>query len=245
MSGTSRIKWYALLAIGVVFTTGGAAMVVSGAEHGWVVFLFFGMCTAVFVSQLWPDLLLRRSPPPDILLQRFPGPIELNVDWPKFLFLLIGAAIFGGVSWWVLQHEQFDWFARIVLWLGAIGCAAAIPLMVVLMFQGASLRLDGEGLQIKQAWRTHRTRWADTSVFEVSTLAISGADVNMVIYDDTTSKSSRLGAINTSMIGRSGALPDTYGLEPEQLVWLLNRWRERALSAVDRRPERNGGAPQR
>jgi hypothetical protein len=238
----SRLKWYALLAIGIMFTIGGAAMVITGAEHGWVVLLFFGMCTAVFIGELWPGRLLRKSAPPDTLLQRFPGPVELSVDRPKFLFLLIGAAIFGGVSVWVLQYEPLGWFETGVLWLCVIGCVAAIPLMIALMLQGSSLRLDNEGLQVKYAWRTHRARWADTSVFEVSALPVSGADVKMIIFDDAKSRSSMLGGISARMVGRSGGLPDTYGLSHEELAWLLNRWRERALSA-EGEPQGNGATP--
>ena len=227
----SRLKCYALLAIGVAFSLGGVGMIVTGAAHGWVVFLFFGLCAAVGVGQLWPRLFIRRSAPPEALLQRFPGPVELSVDRPKFLYLLIGAAIFGGVALWILQHEQFGWFETIVLWLGVIACAAAIPLMLLLMFQGSTLRLDGEGLQVRHAWRRRRTRWADTGVFEVSRLAIpaSSEDVPLVVFDDPTSRNSTLGVINARMIGRSDALPDSYGLSHEELAWLLNRWRERAL----------------
>jgi hypothetical protein len=244
MPNLSRTRWYALLAIGILFTIAGAGMIITGAEHGWAVFLFFGLCTAVFISELWPGLLLHSSTPPDILLQRFPGPVELRVGRPKFLFLLIGAAIFGGVILWMLRHEQFGWFATIVLWLGVIMGAAAIPLMIVLMLQGASLRLDSEGLQVKHGWRTHRTRWAETSVFEVSTLAIPGTPT-MVIYDDASSRSGTFGAINASLIGRSGALPDSYGLSHQELAWLLNHWRERALAVRNGRQQGPVAGPPR
>jgi hypothetical protein len=53
----------------------------------------------------------------------------------------------------------------------------------------------------------------------------------MVVYDDAAGRSSTLGAINASMIGRSSGLPDTYGLSHEELAALLNEWRRRALDA--------------
>jgi hypothetical protein len=227
----SRIKWYGLLAIGILFTIGGAAMVVSGAQHGWVALLFFGMCTVVFAAELWPGLFLQRAAPVESLLQRFPGPLVLTVDRLKFVGLAVGAAIFGGVSYWILRHEPLGWVAATFLWLGVIGCAAAIPLMIVLVFQGSSLRLDADGLDVRQGWRRHRSRWAETSAFDVARLP---AGTLMVVYDDATSRNHTLGAINARILGRSGGLPDTYGMSHEELAWLLNRWRERASAEQGR-----------
>ena len=56
----------------------------------------------------------------------------------------------------------------------------------------------------------------------------------LVVYDDPTSRGGMLGKMNTGIIGRSSALPDTYGLSHEELAWLLNEWRQRALNAVSR-----------
>ena len=100
------------------------------------------------------------------------------------------------------------------------------------MLQGSTLRLDGEGLQLRHAWRNSRTRWADTGVFEVASLAIPGSseDATLVVFDDPARSNTTLGAIDARMIGRSGALPDTYGLSHEELAWLLNQWRERAIA---------------
>ena len=135
----SRIKLYGLLTMCVVFTIVGAGMIVKGAEGAWLAFLFFGLCTAVFINGLWPGLLLRRAPPPETLLQRFPEPIELSVNRTKFLYVTIGAAIFGGLCVWELLDRQPGWFMTIVLWLCAIGCAAAIPVAIAAMFRGSSL----------------------------------------------------------------------------------------------------------
>lgn len=232
MPSTQRMKWYALLAIGASFSAGGVWMIVDGAEHGWMVFLFFGLCAAVGVGKLWPDLFIRRSAPPDTLLQRFPGPLVLRVDRSKFLYLLVALAIFGGGALWVLRHEPLEWFGTIVLWFCVIACAAGIPFMIVLMLQGSTLRLDSEGLHVRHAWRSSRTPWADAGVFEVAILRIpaSSEDVPLVVFDDAASRNSTLGAMNARMIGRSGALPDTYGLSHEELAWLLNQWRERAIA---------------
>ena len=46
-----------LLVISLVFTIAGIAMIATGAEGGWVGFLFFGLCSAIFITQLRPGLL--------------------------------------------------------------------------------------------------------------------------------------------------------------------------------------------
>ena len=234
-----RIKWYAVLAIGSVFTLGGLAMIISGAEHGWAVFLFFGLCMAVATNELWPGLWWRQRADPDALMRQFPGPVELSVDKRKFLFLLVGLAIFGGVGIWFLLHEQRGLFATIMVWLAVIGCVVAVPVMIALMLQGSSLRLDREGLRIRHAWRTTVTRWRDTSEFEVAALPMvaTSSGTRMVVYDDA-GRSSTLGAINSGLVGRSSALPDTYGLSHEELAALLNEWRRRALDAQPGNPPR-------
>jgi len=234
MPGPPSIKQYALLAIALVFTVGGAAMVFSGAEHGWPVLLFFGLCTAVFIGQMLQGRL-HGSASPESLLQRFPGPIELSAGRLKFLLLMVGAAIFGGVSWWYLQHERLGWYATIVLWLAVIGCIAAVPLMIALMLRGSSLRLDASHLHARHGWRRQPTRWADTSAFEAAT--VPGTDVRLVIYDDATKGKSPLGVMNAGLMGRNAAVPDSYGLTPKELAWLLNGWRERALALPDRKPQ--------
>jgi len=235
MPDMSRIKWYALLAIGVAFTAGGVAMIVTGAENGWFVFSFFGLCTAIFVGQLWPGFFLRKPEAPGTLLRRFPGPVELRADRLKYFYLLIGAAIFGGLTFWLLQRERFGWFETVMLWLCVLFCAAAIPLMIVLMFRESTLRLDAEGLRVAHGWRNQLTRWADTSLFEVASVPIPSGEAPLVVYDDATSRNSTLRALNTSIVGRNAALPDTYGLSHEDLAWLLNEWRERALAEGPRR----------
>jgi len=112
--------------------------------------------------------------------------------------------------------------------------------MLALMFRGSSLRLDSEGIEVRHAFRTRLTRWAHTGVFEVATLSLPHADLTMVVFDDPNSKGGRLGALSASMIGRSGALPDSYGMTHEELAWLLDAWRQRALAAGQPSPAWHG-----
>jgi hypothetical protein len=51
----SRGKQAAFLALSLGFTAGGGWMIARGAEHGWFVLGFFGLCSFVFVLQLLPN----------------------------------------------------------------------------------------------------------------------------------------------------------------------------------------------
>ena len=232
MPDMDRLKWYGVLAIGVSFSAGGFWMVATGAEHGWAIFLFFALCAAVAVSELWPGILRRETASADVMLERFPGPVVLRVAQLKHLFMLVGVAVFGGVSLYAVIHADFDWFETAVMWLCIALIVGSVPFIVLIMIKGSSLRLDAEGLRINQSWRSHLVRWKETSTFEVSTFAIamSAASMTLVVFDDAASSGSKLAPANTSLTGRNSGLPDTYGYSHEDLAWLLNRWRDRALA---------------
>ena len=51
----------------------------------------------------------------------------------------------------------------------------------------------------------------------------------VVTFDDKNIDESKLSVLSRSIVGRNSALPDTYGLSPEDLQALMNGWRERAL----------------
>ena len=221
-------EWYFVLAIGVTFTLGGVGMVATGAQHGWPVLLFFGLCAAVAAGQLWPGLFMRREVPPEVLLERFPGPVRLSVGRMKFLYLMVGAAIFGGVTFSMIQDDAVGWFAALFLWLGVLGCAVSVPIMAFFLVRGSSIQLDREGLSIRHGWRRRLLPWGSVDGFQVSVVP-GPSDQEVVVYDDVTSGGTS-GAINTALTGHNAALPDSYGLSPDELAWLLNQWRERALA---------------
>jgi hypothetical protein len=227
MPKATRVKWYAVLAIGVAFAVGGTWMIIRGQEHGWSVLLFFGLCAAVSIGKLWPGLFMPRTVPPLLLLQRFPGPVELCLSRLKLSYLLAGTAVFGGEAVYLLQNDRFSWFATLALCFGAVGCAVAIPFMALLMVRGSLLRLDREGLLIRHGWRRQFVPWVKTSIFEVAVLP-TPSHQKMVVYNDVAS-CGMIGTINIGITGRNAALPDSYGLSHEQLAWLLNQWRARAL----------------
>ncbi len=223
-----------LLAISVLFTLAGIAMIATGSEGGWPGFLFFGCCSAVFVAQLWPSLLLSQPAEPlDALLQRFAGPVELHVPQRKTALVLVSAIVFAGVCIWFLRTETHGIFVATVMWICVAAALLSLPLLAYQMIRGSSLRLEDDGFRIKQPWRWHFIRWKDTSPFEVvSTTPFEshrGDWSTLVFFDDKAAEGSKLLSFNRRLAGRNSALPDSYGLSPEDLCTLMNKWRERAL----------------
>jgi hypothetical protein len=156
------------------------------------------------------------------ILSRFPGPVTLYPSRRKWLLVLAGGLLFtvGGVLM-VRSGDQIGWFPLIFFALVAVVATAA-------MLPGAgALRLDREGFEVTTLFRRHRSRWQDTTGFMAA--RIPPAPQRWVVFDDLTQSAKRLAKINVEIIGRNGALPDTYGLSPDDLASVMAQWRERVL----------------
>jgi hypothetical protein len=229
-----RWSLVALFVVSVLFVLAGIAMVASGAEGGWPGLFFFGLCAAIFAAQLWPNLLLsQKQEAVEMLLARYPGPVELHVPQRKTLLVLVGMAIFAGVSLWYLHNENPGTLATVLLWFCIAALALCSPFVIFQLIRGASLRLENDGFRIKQPWKWRFVRWKDASEFGVGSTALiashKGDWSTIVTFDDKNADESKVAILNRSIIGRNSSLPDTYGLSPEELQSLMNRWRERAL----------------
>jgi hypothetical protein len=157
------------------------------------------------------------------ILSRFPGPVTLYPSRRKWLLVFTGGALFavGGV-WMVKSGDATGWFPLIFFLLVALVAAVA-------MLPGAgALMLDREGFQITNLFRRHRTPWRDAVHFTAS--SIPPARQRWVVYDDVSQSTKPVAKINVAIIGRNAALPDTYGLSPDDLGQLMTQWRERALA---------------
>jgi hypothetical protein len=202
-----------------------------------MVLLFFGLCTAVFAAQLWPQLLLSQPPePPQVLLGHFPGPVELHVPQRKTALILIGIVIFGGACLYYLYREPPPGaLATAFLWFCVVALALLLPFVAYQLSRGASLRLEGDGFRIKQPWKWRFVLWRDASEFGIGSTAIieqvEGGWSTVVTYDDKNVGQSKSSWFNRSIVGRNSYLPDTYGLSAKDLQTLMNGWRERALLA--------------
>jgi hypothetical protein len=234
-----RLKWYGVLAIGAGFSAGGIAMIVSGERRGWVVFLFFLFCAAMAVHELWPQIIERHKPEsPDTVLKRYRGPVVLRVPQLKQIFFLLSGLVFGGCLAYVALYGDLGVVENAFLWLGVTLVVAATPFMLLAILRGSTLRIDADGLQIFQGLKRTRLSWRDVSEFSVADAGVlSPAQHLMVVFDEASTRNGTVAAFNRSLLGKSGGLPDSYGMEPWHLAWLLNEWRMRALASPPRPPQ--------
>ncbi len=234
MNRLPRWSMIVFLIIGILFTLGGIWMVAGGAENGWMVLLFFGICTAIFAVQLRPSLLISHPPESaDALLLRFPGPVELHVPRRKTALVLAGVIVFAGSNLWILHKEPLGIFVTGLLWFCVAALTLCLPFVVYQLIRGASLRLEGDGFRIKAPWHWRFVRWKDASEFSIGSTSVvqqvEGDWSTVVTYDDANVDESRKNLLMRSITGRNSNLPDTYGMPAEDLRSLMNGWRERAL----------------
>ncbi len=155
-------------------------------------------------------------------LARFPGPVTIYPSRKKWLLVFAGGALFtAGGAWMIASGDASGWFVLIFFALVAIVAAAA------LLPGAGALMLDGDGFEVTNLFRHHRSRWPDTAGFTAA--RIPPARQTMVVYNDATQTAKSLAKINVAIVGRNSALPDTYGLSADQLAGMMAQWRERAL----------------
>jgi hypothetical protein len=164
---------------------------------------------------------------PDDILAQFPGPIVLRSSRRKTLFILIGSIAFFALGIFFLGHEVSlkttigGWVLVVLFGICIIACA------IHLVAPGVSaLHLHREGFNYTSIFRRASFTWSDTKDFEVWT----SHNNKLVAFDNFHSKKSWLKSVDTALMGRNTGLPGTYGVSAEDLVTVLNKWRERALA---------------
>jgi hypothetical protein len=226
MPDWSNLKWYGVLAVGLAFVAGSGYILLAKHDPFALVAIAFGIVMAgMAVHELWPWLIEGRPIAPDLVLQRFPGPLTLRTPWRKLVFFLVSTILFGGCLCAVALYSNMSATGLALMWLGVIGCAAAIPAFLLSIIRGSALRLGSDGMQIFHGLKRSRHRWSDLSDFSVADVGFP-----MVVFDEATTTGGVVGAFNRGLVGRSGGLPDTYGMDAWNLAALLNDWRGRALS---------------
>lgn len=229
----------ACLAIGLVFVFLGTGMILDGAEAGIPVTLFFGLCAAVAILQIWPGLLQRETHCAEALLAQYPGPVQLKAAALKRWVFSLLSAVFGGVLLWMLLHEPPPLLKQLILWPGALlSLCAAATLLVRAAKDDTYLRLSRDGFETRLARNSKTIRWQDTSEFAV--VSISRNVPKLIVFDDAAVDRAGAAGLNRRFVGRNSSLAETYGLTHEALAELLNAWRARALeqdAMFARRPE--------
>ena len=123
-----RPKWYSVLAIGTAFTAGSLfILVVKRDPFAWVALSFSLAMVAMAAHDLWPWLIEGRPVSPDSVLQRFPARVTLRTPRAKLIFFLVSTLLFGFCLGGVALFSDLSALEKAVMWIGAAGCAAAIP----------------------------------------------------------------------------------------------------------------------
>lgn len=223
-----RALLFVFLIVSVLFVAAGIGMVATGAEGGWPAVLFFGLCGATFIGQLWPDILRREGPGADDLLAKFPGPVDLRTDRRKTALLLLASLVFGGVILWMLVKEPPGLWRGIFLWSGLVLCGLSVPMLALLLVRGGGLRLTAQALELRHLRGVRVMPWRNLGGFEVGRIPPSFTPV--VRYDDASKAAGPFAGINSALMGRNSGLPDSYGMSHDDLARLLNGWRLKALA---------------
>jgi hypothetical protein len=157
------------------------------------------------------------------ILAAFPGPVTLYPSRKKWLVLLAASIAFtaAGIGM-IREHVSMGW--PVALFFGA-----GILVSLVVLLPGASgLKLDRNGFEITSMFRRTFVAWPAATGFEARTIPPSSQ--MMVVFDDAAARGRTMAKLSTSLVGRNGGLPDTYGFRPEELAALMTQWRERAVA---------------
>jgi hypothetical protein len=146
--------------------------------------------------------------------------IVLRPSKTKAILLLLVCAAFAVGGGFMIADGQGakGWFVALFFGLG-------VAVSVVQLLPGASyLEMTRDGFVICSLFRRSPLfLWRDVSAFTVARLPPHGKQ--MVVFSSANDAAKPLGKVNRAMLGASGGLPDTYGMNADALAELMNRRR--------------------
>jgi hypothetical protein len=112
-------------------------------------------------------------------------------------------------------------------WFAVAMCALNVVLSIVPLATRGTLTLTSEGFTTQAGGRSSSYAWQDIQEFGVWRVGLWGVGMRWVGFRFNAAHPprapwTRLGRVLSPW---DGALPDTYGLPPHDLVTLLERWR--------------------
>jgi hypothetical protein len=134
------------------------------------------------------------------------------------LFLLCLLFVIGGI-WMVLDGKPMGYFCGGVFALG-------LPVFALQLHpKAAYLHLGPEAFTFCSLFRAHKVRWEHVREFAVIYVGLN----RMVAWNYVPEHPAIGGAraISKSLCGYEAALPDTYGMKPQELVELMESMRQR------------------
>ncbi|CAN5882011.1 hypothetical protein BH23ACT11_BH23ACT11_23670 [soil metagenome] len=138
--------------------------------------------------------------------------------------LLAGSGVLTAASVYItLSGETPAWFG----WFVASFFGLCTLVFLVLLLPGSAyLKVTPEGFTICSLFRSSTYSWMAVESFKAGEIGLNN---NGVVFDFSREyEGQELGRdIASSLAGHEGALPDTYGMSPEDLAEFLNRCRRR------------------
>lgn len=109
-------------------------------------------------------------------------------------------------------------------------CTALSAFMLYSRNQTLTLRSDG--FEVRHMGRNWSYAWQDVSEFKTWHRKQSGITyMKAVTFSPLNEKGSLLKTVNKKLAGNEGSLPDTYGMDGEELAELMNAYRRQAIGA--------------
>jgi hypothetical protein len=135
-------------------------------------------------------------------------------------FLALSVVLCAAGVWMVQSGRPLGWFPAVVFALG-------IPVFGINLLPSASkLTLTAEGFTLASLFRTQAiTPWNHVLKFFPAVVG-SNRTVGWD-YVEAHRPAGRAPALSKSLSGCEAALPDTYGMSAQQLVYLMEDWRLR------------------
>ena len=143
--------------------------------------------------------------------------------WFRFFVLLSVTAVYIGLT---IRYSDC-----LLLWLAAlIGVVWTFKALARALDRSACLRLTPRGFAVHERWSVLAFSWDEIRNFGVGNRGRSVL-FNYSGSDETASGARRVAHF---LAGGDGALPDTYGMRAEELASLMESWRRRFGSSLNR-----------
>jgi hypothetical protein len=136
-----------------------------------------------------------------------------------FLYFLVSVALMLGGFWMVKDGDPGGWLV-----FGFFALCTLISLLQ-LTTSLSHLRLGQDGFTISVPLRSYSYRWSDIEEFSVSEIPEELKGFVVFRFSSSYGKQRVPRKLISTAFGYEGALPDTYGMSPQSLAELMNRWR--------------------
>lgn len=174
----------------------------------------------------------------DAILARFPGPISLHIKRRRKLVsfaLCLGLTLSFAWAAFVESRDSNGWIglAIFMVLFGALTVRTAIIMLVPSI---GGLTLEADSFSMRHSFRTPHISWRDVvGDFHEETISRSRGGLRAVAFEVASTSAWRGAATKAKRM-----LHDNFEPTLQELAWLMNEWRRRALSQA----AAEGPAPQ-